>query len=363
MQRSSVSERKRAALLGQENQDKLITQNMHSINLLSVTPRLAAAFSILSLLAFGSCGCSSPLEHPEDENTKHQEETPGDDSGKGDDSSDEEQKPDADGYTLVWSDDFDAEALDTDKWRIEVNGDGGGNAELQYYNESGISLGKDPKFDNGALIITARRESCNGKSFVSGRLNTSGHFEFTYGRAEARIRLPKTANGLWPAFWLLGADYKTNSWPRCGEIDIMECGNATGISSGTQDRYFNGACHWGYYKGSAYPNYAKHTTNSYAIQDDEYHLFTIVWTEESIKMYLDRDTHPEAEPYYAMDIVDKSDDWGVGYYFHHDFFIIFNMAVGGYFTGILDPSAITALPSEGSKASMYVDYVRVYQKK
>ncbi len=345
---------------------------MKFLSLPSVTPRLAALVSLFSILALVGCGCTSAIELPEDEIRNETESGKDDGSQKDDDSqkdgdgsSDEDTtpKPDAEGYTLVWNDEFDGASLDTGKWLIEVNGNGGGNAELQYYNESGITLGNDPVKGNSALIITARRESCNGKSFVSGRLNTSGHFEFTYGRAEARIRLPKTANGLWPAFWMLGADYQTNTWPRCGEIDIMECGNADGIRNSTQDRYFNGACHWGYYKGSVYPNYARSSTNSYSIQDGEYHTFTLVWDSQSIKMYLDRESYPKAEPYYAMDIVDKTDDWGVGYYFHHDFFIVLNMAVGGYFTGILDPSGITALANAGDSASMYVDYVRVYQKK
>ena len=140
-------------------------------------------------------------------------------------------------------------------------------------------------------------------------------------------------------------------------------GNAEGIKKGTQDRFFNGACHWGYYKGSAYPNYAHSTTNSYSIQDGNYHTYTLIWTPQSVKMYLDRDLHPNASPYYEMDIVNKDDDWGVGYYFHHDFFIILNLAVGGYFTGILQPEGITALPNNGDSATMFVDWVRVYQKK
>lgn len=325
---------------------------------------LASALLLPGLLLVG-CGCSTKIDSPgtsqevpgvkdDDNPDKPQPDKPGE----------EPDKPSSevkDGYTLVWSDEFDGGALDGSKWRIETNGDGGGNAELQYYDESGISVTTDPEFGNTALRITARRENRNGKSFVSGRLNTSGKFQFTYGMVEGRIRLPKTADGLWPAFWLLGADYMENPWPRCGEIDIMEMGNAEGIAHGTQERFFNGACHWGYYKGTAYPNYARSTTNSYSIQDGRYHTFTLLWDATSVKMYLDRDEHPEAAPYYEMSITNKDDDWGVGYYFHHDYFIILNMAVGGYFTGILQPSGITALPTEGSSASMYVDYVKVYK--
>lgn len=266
-----------------------------------------------------------------------------------------------DGYKLVWEDQFNDGALDESKWYIEVNGDGGGNQELQYYRAENISVGPDED-GNGCLIITARRENFNGKSFTSGRLNTSDRYEFTHGKVEASIKLPSTANGLWPAFWLLGADYDTNGWPRCGEIDIMEMGNSGGISSGTQDRYFNGAAHWGFYRDGAYPNYANSKTNSYSLQDGEFHLFTLIWDDNSLSMYLDMDKYPDNAPYYKMDINDTSDDWGTGHYFHHDFFIIFNLAVGGRFTGILNASGITALPQDGDEAKMYVDYVRVYQK-
>lgn len=266
-----------------------------------------------------------------------------------------------DGYKLVWEDQFNDGALDESKWYIEVNGDGGGNQELQYYRAENISVGPDED-GNGCLIITARRENFNGKSFTSGRLNTSDRYEFTHGKVEASIKLPSTANGLWPAFWLLGADYDTNGWPRCGEIDIMEMGNSGGISSGTQDRYFNGAAHWGFYRDGAYPNYANSKTNSYSLQDGEFHLFTLIWDDNSLSMYLDMDKYPDSAPYYKMDINDTSDDWSTGHYFHHDFFIIFNLAVGGRFTGILNASGITALPQDGDEAKMYVDYVRVYQK-
>ncbi len=266
-----------------------------------------------------------------------------------------------DNYVLAWSDEFNGTALDEDAWNVEVNGDGGGNAELQYYRRENISIETEPESGERCLVLTARRENYNGKAFTSGRLNTHDKVFMTHGKIESRIKLPKTANGLWPAFWMLGNDYQTNPWPRCGEIDILEMGNAGGISAGTQDRYFNGACHWGYYNSQAqYPNYAKSTTNSYSLQDGEFHLFTLVWDEDRIAMYLDLDKNPDAGPYYEMGIDGYDDDWATGNYFHHDFFIVFDLAVGGYFTGILKPNAITAL-GDGEEKKMYIDYVRVYK--
>ena len=262
-------------------------------------------------------------------------------------------------YQLVWSDEFNTSELDLTKWLIEDNGNGGGNNELQYYDSRGVSMGEEPETGRHCLILTARKEQYRGKSASSGRINTSNGYTFTHGRVDALIRLPKTADGLWPAFWLLGADYKQVGWPRCGEIDILEMGNSTGIRRGMQERYFNGACHWGYYEGGGYPNYAKASDAPYSLQDG-FHLFTLVWDDQRVATYLDLHLYPDAEPYFVMNIDDVSSDKSPGNYFHHDFFIIFNLAVGGNFTGIWDIDKVTALGS--GEANMYVDYVRVYQK-
>ncbi len=262
-------------------------------------------------------------------------------------------------YTLVWSDEFNSTELDLTKWLIEDNGNGGGNNELQYYDSRGVSMGEEPETGRHCLILTARKEQYRGKTASSGRVNTSNGYTFTHGRVDALIRLPKTADGLWPAFWLLGADFKQVGWPRCGEIDILEMGNSTGIRRGMQERYFNGACHWGYYEGGGYPNYAQASDAPYSLQDG-FHLFTLVWDDKKVATYLDLHLYPDNEPYFMMNIDDKSSDKSPGNYFHHDFFIIFNLAVGGNFTGIWDIDKVTALSS--GEASMYVDYVRVYQK-
>lgn len=257
-------------------------------------------------------------------------------------------------YHLVWSDEFSGTALDRNIWNIEVNGDGGGNNELQYYCEKAVSL------QDGNLVLTATREEYNGKHFTSGRINSMHHVYFTHGKVEASIKLPQTANGLWPAFWMMGNDFSQVGWPRCGEIDIVEMGNANGIKAGTQDRYFNGACHWGFYRNGGYPNYARSNTWNYSLQDGNYHTFTCIWDDEKVEMYVDMDKYPNREPYYAMGLADYDDDWATGKYFHKPFFIIFDLAIGGNFTGIHDVSKITALA--GGSRAMFVDWVRVYQR-
>ncbi|MDE6310277.1 MAG: family 16 glycosylhydrolase [Muribaculaceae bacterium] len=266
------------------------------------------------------------------------------------------------GYKLVWQDLFDGTELNRSRWNIEVNGDGGGNDELQYYTDRNVRVGKDDQ-GNGCLILTAKRENYMGKNFTSGRVNSKKLISFKHGKVEASIKLPKTANGLWPAFWMMGNDIDEVGWPRCGEIDIMEFGHCDAFGAGTQDRYFNGACHWG--QGWPQPNYARAHTHDYSLQDGEFHLYTCIWDENSIAMYCDLDKYPNQEPYYIMGITDNQP--GVadypGNYFHKENFILFNLAVGGQFPQIFNANGVTALNSgNNQEQSMYIDFVKVYQK-
>ncbi|MBR3102157.1 MAG: glycoside hydrolase family 16 protein [Muribaculaceae bacterium] len=265
--------------------------------------------------------------------------------------------PSLDTYRMVWSDEFDGTTLNSAIWNIEVNGNGGGNNELQYYASENVSV------SDGCLMLTARKENRNGRAFTSGRINSLGKAAFMHGRIDARLKMPHTANGLWPAFWLMGNDMATGTgWPYCGEIDVMEAGNVNGINRGTQDRYMGGALHWGPYGAQTnwqHPMYATDLTAPYSLQDD-FHLFTLVWDYNRIEMYLDLDIYPDASPYFRMSITDQSQENSPGRYFHKQFFILFNVAVGGDYTGIHDTAGITALANE--ERSMLVDYVRVYQR-
>lgn len=259
-----------------------------------------------------------------------------------------------DGYKLVWQENFNGDALNTEVWNVEINGDGGGNAELQYYSNGSV------KVRDGNLTLTARRKNINGKQFASGRVNTQGKMYFTHGKIEFRVWFPETKNGLWPAVWGLGQDYGEVGWPRCSEMDFVEMGNATGIRNNTQDRYFNGACHWGFYINGNYPNYANAVTAPYSMQDG-YHIFTVIWDKNAVKMYYDLDRDPNRQPYYQMNLTDTNGDWGVGNYFHKPIFLVANLAVGGRFTGLLNPSEISALPNVGDERTMYIDWIKIYQ--
>ena len=298
-------------------------------------------------------------------------------------------------WQLVWSDEFDGETLNTAYWNVEDNARGGGNAELQYYAPKNVTIEKHPLSGESCLVLNAQRENYKNRPCTSARLNTHDKVTVEYGKVEARIAFPHTANGLWPAFWMLGNNLATNLgnnddvdkraeqlaaegrvvWPKCGEIDICEMGHHTGIENGTQDRFFNGACHWGEsFNNGAYPNFGQFKTADYPVQGD-FHLYTLIWSEDSIAMYLDQDKFPEAEPYFQLSLRNKEVN-EPGHYFNHPFYLVLNLSVGGFFPQMPaaekypevitedDPSfqKVTALPADGTPVKMYVDYIRVFKK-
>src|SRR5207247_1664533 len=133
--------------------------------------------------------------------------------------------PSAPARTLVWSDEFTGPSgalVDATRWVAEIGGHGWGNNELEFYTDRGRNASLD---GDGNLVIQALREHFEGggvaREYTSARLKTQGRFEQAYGRFEARIQIPR-GQGIWPAFWLLGADIDSAGWPRCGEFDVME---------------------------------------------------------------------------------------------------------------------------------------------
>jgi len=232
-------------------------------------------------------------------------------------------------YTLVWQDEFDTDgAVDATKWVNDLGGGGWGNAELQTYTNDPQNI----KTEDGMLKITALN---TGGSFTSARIKTQGKFEQAYGRFEARIKMP-WGPGIWPAFWMLGADLETNPWPQCGEIDIMEY-------RGQQPNLVHGSVHGPGYSGGAA------ITKSYGFKDDrfdvDFHTFAIEWGEDFIAYYVDDVLYQEINP------GDVTGEW----VYDHPFFIILNVAVGGSYVGF--PTSDTNFPQ-----TMYVDYIRVYEE-
>ncbi|MBN2843077.1 MAG: glycoside hydrolase family 16 protein [Sedimentisphaerales bacterium] len=233
---------------------------------------------------------------------------------------------DTTGYSLVWSDEFSGSAVDTTKWSFDTgNGtDGWGNWELEYYQAANATVA------NGYLTITAKKESVGGYSYTSARLKTKGIYDFRYGKVVARMQLP-TGSGLWPAFWMLGANIDSVGWPYCGEIDIMEnIGSSTVYST----------CHWWAEDVSSYANYGLTTTTT----TSSFHDYEVEWTSSQIIARVD------GVQYYVIDITPSSLSE-----FQNNFYMLLNLAVGGLMTGYTTP-ADSLMP-----ASMLVDYVRVYQ--
>ncbi|MBL3655399.1 family 16 glycosylhydrolase [Fulvivirga sp. 2943] len=238
------------------------------------------------------------------------------------------------GMTLAWKDEFDGDALNESDWTFEMgNGDNGwGNQELQYYQKNNTTV-KD-----GMLIIEARKESQGGYDYTSSRIITKGKKSFKYGRVDIRAALPQ-GQGIWPALWMLGSNYDDVSWPRCGEIDIMEMVGGEG-----KDNTVYSTLHWYAESKEIKADYGQSTTLSSGIFADEFHVFSLVWDAEKIVSYVDD------KQFFVIDIT--PDDLSE---FHQNFFFIFNVAVGGLWPG--SPNATTNFPQR-----MVVDYVRVFQK-
>ncbi len=232
--------------------------------------------------------------------------------------------PDKSTYQLVWSDEFDGSSIDAAIWNFETgNNNGWGNNEQEYYQPNNATI------ENGNLVITAKKETVGFYHYTSSRMTTRGKKEFYYGRIEARIKLP-VGQGFWPAFWMLGSNINTVNWPACGETDIMEHINT--------DSVIHGTIHW---DNSGHQQNTGTTSSS----PSAYHVYGVQWDKSSIKWYVD------SIQYHVASITGNDTEE-----FHQPFFILLNFAVGGNWPGqTIDDSLLPA--------KMYIDYVRVYQKK
>ncbi len=234
----------------------------------------------------------------------------------------------ADNYELVWSDEFNGNSLDTNTWNYEIGTGswGWGNNEQQYYTDRNI------KVSNGTMKITAKREDYGGMKYTSSRITTKNKKNFKYGKIEARIKMPKF-KGVWPAFWMLGANQDSVGWPKCGEIDIVEAINDENLVYGT--------LHWFNDPGN---NNADSGSSVAVANRTEYHVYGVEWTADKLRWYVD------GKVYRTMDV--SNDSFSE---VRKEYFVIFNMAIGGQWPGYdIDE---TAFP-----ATMEVDWVRAYKK-
>ena len=237
-------------------------------------------------------------------------------------------QPTQDFTNLVFFDEFDtAGAPNPAKWTYDLGTNNGwGNNEAQNYTNSATNVA----VANGMLKITAKKEVSGGAQYSSARLKTDGIYSFKYGKAVIRAKLP-TGAGTWPAIWMLGQNYATNTWPACGEIDIMEhVGNQ-------QNKIFNTLHYPGNFGGSATGNAGAFTN---ATASTAFHNYSVIWTASTIKFYVD-------------DTLSYTFTNSASLPFNANFFLILNVAMGGSFGGAITPAF--------TESSMEIDYVRVYQ--
>lgn len=245
-----------------------------------------------------------------------------------------------DDWVLVWNDEFNTPTTDNlpnpNKWSFETGATGNGNNELQIYTKRPENIGYTTYKGEGCMRFTALNDNYKGYAYSSARIKTDGHFAQAYGRFEARIQIPY-GPGVWPAFWMLGANYDKVGWPRCGEIDIME-------NRGWQPNLISGSLHFPGRSGG------NPITQNWGYEnqrfDTDFHVYAVEWDALKIDFYVDNVLYQRV---YAN--ADNGGEW----VFDHPFFLILNLAVGGDFVGY---------PTNGTKwpQNMYVDYVRVYKR-
>ena len=241
-------------------------------------------------------------------------------------------------YSLVWSDEFNANALDESVWNYNIGGNGWGNNELQYYTNRPENI----RLVNGCLEIEARKEKYDNRDYTSARIYSKGKKSFLYGKMEARIKFPGGV-GTWPAFWMMG---ETGGWPKCGEIDIMEhvgyLDNRASFALHTQEKNGTNGRNW-------------HATHyfDYPLSDD-FHVYGVEWCQEEesgkdcIRFFVDGVEYATAWETKMGD----HDSWP----FYKPHYFILNLAIGGNMGGKVDDAIFN------QTRIMYVDWVRVYQR-
>ncbi|HZG77846.1 MAG TPA: carbohydrate binding domain-containing protein, partial [Paenibacillus sp.] len=255
-------------------------------------------------------------------------------------------------WELVWSDEFDGTGpnlseggVNLDKWGFQ-NGtgaeyglDGWGNNEQQYYTDDNV------KVEDGKLVIEAKPQVVGNKKYTSGRLYTANTFAKTYGKFEARMKLP-VGEGFWPAFWMMPKDSEYGVWAASGELDIME-------ARGRLPDHVGGTIH----HGGTWPN-NRYTGKEYHFPEgesiEEFHTYGVEWEPGEIRWYVDGKLYQTLNNW---DSIGNGQPTHFAYPapFDKEFYMILNLAVGGTYDGNREPS-----PSD-FPAKMEVDYVRVYE--
>lgn len=280
-------------------------------------------------------------------------------------------------WRLVWSDEFDGESIDQDVWTHEVYC-GGGNQERQCYTE-------DPEnsyVSDGILkIVALPAEEGANQPFTSARMNSRYKADFKYGRFELRAKLP-TGQGSWPAFWMKSTNEVYGTWPKSGEIDIMESINLKTVDSeGVEENSVSGALHYGKFWPKNSSSSLTYNLPNNVNPADVFHTYAVEWQEGVIRWYVDNvlyQTQRKSEIRYngkgqAVGLSHKG--WFSEYYdavsgemanfwdnspFDQEFFMLLNFAVGGNHPENHNNLGIDETAFHADNI-FEIDYVRVYQ--
>ncbi len=243
---------------------------------------------------------------------------------------------------LIWNDEFEGRAGSLPNetfWNFET-GDGWGDEVRQYYTNDPKNVFLDGQGNLQIVVLdVAPRQDLDcyyGPClYTSARITTQGKFEFTYGRVEARLKVPN-AQGLWPAFWMLGTVNGEVDWPYSGEIDILEL-----IGSEPKTAYGHGA-------GPGYVG-AEALGTGYSLKDnpaETFHVYALEWRPRELRWYVDDHLYYTLTP-------DKLPE-GAPWVFDNSYFFILNVGVGGSWPGY--PDDTTTFPQ-----TLTADYIRVYE--
>jgi beta-glucanase (GH16 family) len=325
-------------------------------------------------VALALSACSSEEAEPADAPETAPEAAPAEPAAEA--APEEAAEAEADsGWRLVWSDEFDGDAIDPERWSHEIDCWGGGNEERQCYTDSE----NNSRIEDGMLVIEARLEETTGPAlpprllvgadeearnaqatqpFSSARIVTNGHADWRYGRIEVRAKLP-VGQGTWPAIWMLPTDEYYGPWAASGEIDILEVvnlGEPCEACPGGLENTVLGTLHFGgVWPENAYANRRTHLPDTES-GEQEFHVFAIEWTEGQVEWFLNGESYGSLTP----------DDWSTSSElgdnnpnapFDRPFFLILNLAVGGHLAESHNEGGVdeSVFPQ-----TFTVDWVRVY---
>ena len=253
-------------------------------------------------------------------------------------------------WALDWSDEFNGTSLDKKNW--EYNFVTGTNQEMET-----LTAGKNLKFQDGKLVIIPRMEvfkdSKKDTIYTSGKIDTKGKKEFTYGKMEIRAKATN-GTGTWSAGWTLGLEGVQKGWPDTGEIDILESMKGS-VPQTIHCRFFNNQ------KGS-HGNKTFWTPLTQKQSAESYHTYTAVWTDTYIQFYCDG---KKTGKYNSKIFTEKNFAAAWGDAFMHPHYFILNCAIGGNAAGNVTTEGWTKV-SDTPEKTVYedyysIDYVRLYK--